>query len=538
MIADIPAMTQQIQHSLSELILVGKLNRLVGHKFDFQRLGIVNPITMEVVPSFKRVEIVATDASGPVHIWFASDEHWEEYSINSSGLPGAGFLGSGDAYTGSYLAARILGKSEATSNDIAQREAQRLSYDSKARRNCDANLADMFGSFILRSSSEEDWHLYNRIRLTAGATVISCNNSGVDEAGIRAAKRLGLPCFSVMPKGGRREGLESDSSSHRIELGTDSYRFCTWANVYLSDGTVLLDISRREGSEETRRAASFLNRPLFEITFGMNEKNLQLEVSKWAELNGIRVVNLAGSRATYLSENDLSWIKKAMKRTVMGIASTFDKFPKQRHNLNEPEEFDKLIIGIPSLEEVSSALLETLSCQEPEITGDLDSMLWEFNKGRIIRGKSRDLVQAVSKGDIEAAIVGSDMVLDSSNPQLVIIGQSGAFNCIVGLVGRGSILDPIERVCTQYPGFAKRITFLAGRFVETISGSSEGWVAEGIFDATIDTWRTGQTAELHGLNLLQEIERTSLCVVSSTKSIDSLGTSFALDLLRKLTEGN
>ena len=92
--------------------------------------------------------------------------------------------------------------------------------------------------------------MFGDVRTTCGLAVVSCGNSGIDAIGLSVASRLGLSTFCHMPKGWRNEDTEAGRELLKVrgaryrELPTESYRYCTWANVYLSDLTLVIDPAR------------------------------------------------------------------------------------------------------------------------------------------------------------------------------------------------------------------------------------------------------------------------------------------------------
>src|SRR5262249_12627909 len=123
-----------------------------------------------------------------------------------------------------------------------------------------------------QSASETEGTFFSRLRASPGLVVTSCGQTGIDQIAAQAARSLGITCFAIMPERRRTESSELGIGGPDcldgvtvLELATPSYRFCTWANVYASDGTILVDCAGSEGSAETRTAAAWFGRPLLEL---------------------------------------------------------------------------------------------------------------------------------------------------------------------------------------------------------------------------------------------------------------------------------
>jgi hypothetical protein len=84
--------------------------------------------------------------------------------------------------------------------------------------------------------------------------------------------------------------------------------------VFFADGTVLVDLTRGEGSAETRRAANELSRPPFEVGQDPTATTLS-ELEQWCRRHAIRVLNVAGSRASRLNAAQRQALPRSSART-------------------------------------------------------------------------------------------------------------------------------------------------------------------------------------------------------------------------------
>ncbi len=519
-----------------------------GRLSEFRAMGLVDT-SNEPVPWIRGAEIVATD--GPSPVWFWSPELGVSYElpVSRDGGEGGSTLGAGDAYAGVYFFERLNGQVSKDAHRRAVQAARLASYSLDARADYSLNLTRLFGDYIDRESSVDDWWLFDRIRQSAGLAVISCNNTGVDNAALRVSKKLGLAHFAVMPSGCRRDDSPSEfdmnsQAFHVFEVGTKSYRYCTWSNVYLSDGTLLLDIARGEGSQETRRAARHLGRPLLEVEIGASPTQLAVLVGDWISQNSIRVLNVAGSRDARIPPCDLPAVENTMETALRAGASVFGYMPVQnnahgRSRLPGAVD-DQLIFGLPALAEVSLAVREVLFGPNSESRAPRDELTWRANGWTFVRGKSIDVARAVARGMLPIALVGGDIANEVGG--LVTIAEVGLFNCLIAEVERSRTVGVPNSIVTQYPHLTGQVYDIADVEIVPVLGSAEAWVAAGLVDCAIDTWRTGRTANRHGLRIKREFMRSSLRLVRGpdevTEEVLALGLELVLGLQGRRKSGS
>ncbi|PJJ63164.1 YpsA SLOG family protein [Compostimonas suwonensis] len=529
MTADARELTPALRARLEELQASGRLHSVFGSLDEFRRLGVLDA-DGRASGVFVAPELVATDAGNPVRLWARDAADAILMDVDRLDDSDRVFLGAGDAYTGGYLGARLQGMTIAESHAAGQREARLTSYHMRARAPMQVNMNELFGAFIERSSTTTDWHLSERVRQAPGPTIISSMNSGVDTLASEAAAMLGLPFFGIMPEGGRREDDGLDLGGlHLIELGSPSFRFCTWANVYLGDGTVLLDVSGGEGSAETRRASTALGRPLLELSLDDSAEVAFRRAREWAASAAVRTVHIAGSRHTHLSHDQLLVMKQLVLAAAQGVASLFEDQDETRADAGG--FLEPVRIGIPALREVSAAIRRHLLGLGGTDGLPFDSLVWEFGRATLIRARSRDLVRAVAAGELDAALVGEDMVLDEDDDRVEVVARAGLHWSSVAVVIPRSPRRESGVIGAQYPGIAGWLDPSASRVVVPVVGAGEGWVSAGRFDAVVDTWRTGRTAEANGLALGRELLRAPLCVIVPRETPSAAASGAARSLL-------
>jgi ATP phosphoribosyltransferase len=93
-------------------------------------------------------------------------------------------------------------------------------------------------------------------------------------------------------------------------------------------------------------------------------------------------------------------------------------------------------------------------------------------------------------------------------------------------------------VVSQYPRYAAREFSRRGVGVTAVAGAAEGWVAGGLFDATVDTWRTGATATANGLDIARALRVTTLALVRRADADASPALRLGWDLLQGFRQPN
>jgi hypothetical protein len=189
------------------------------------------------------------------------------------------------------------------------------------------------------SSSWQQPSLRARIaRAQAGRCVLTGGQTGVDTLAAQSALRTGLAVHLVFPLGFRQEdGPLTPARRAELpgatlhELASPDFRLRTWTCAYLSDAIILLDPAGGDGCQETIRAASHLGRPLLDLT--PSAKSFQVEklrglnhlpeqIMQWATDNQVRVLMIAGCRASLLATQDRApGLPRVLDEITAGLAS-------------------------------------------------------------------------------------------------------------------------------------------------------------------------------------------------------------------------
>lgn len=131
--------------------------------------------------------------------------------------------------------------------------------------------------------------------MTRPEKIISGGQTGADQAALAAAAEMGIPTGGFAPKGFMTEDGPAPWLAERYGLAeTSSIRpvVRTKMNVAAADGTVWIGVVGTPGAKATLNAAVAANMRPF-ITNPAPE-----ELREWVERREIRVLNVAGNRAS------------------------------------------------------------------------------------------------------------------------------------------------------------------------------------------------------------------------------------------------
>lgn len=130
--------------------------------------------------------------------------------------------------------------------------------------------------------------------------IISGGQTGADQAGLDVAIELGIPHGGWIPKGRKTEEGPLPTKYNLKEMGTTSYPKRTEKNILDSDGTVIFTFGKLTGgSDLTRRLAKTHGFPWLHVDLNKVSVGEGAElVGTWVENNKIKVLNVAGSRAS------------------------------------------------------------------------------------------------------------------------------------------------------------------------------------------------------------------------------------------------
>ena len=130
--------------------------------------------------------------------------------------------------------------------------------------------------------------------------VISGGQTGVDQAGLRAARAFAIETGGYMPKGWKTESGSRPDLARAfglVEHDSPLYPPRTKANVAHSDGTLWLQTDA--GSDSSGRACTLgacyaIEKPCIWLTRGSGDD--PAKIVDWIRSSGIRVLNVAGNR--------------------------------------------------------------------------------------------------------------------------------------------------------------------------------------------------------------------------------------------------
>ena len=132
--------------------------------------------------------------------------------------------------------------------------------------------------------------------------------------------------------------------------------------------------------------------------------------------------------------------------------------------------------------------------------------------------RSKTYPQMVALGDLDTAIVGSDVL--EGNPwadQCEVIERfpQAGIRIVIAAMSHSVWKKPLLRVATPYPEWAAKFFGEMGQpcTIFQVAGGSEALVVEGIADVCFDIVQTGRTLFANGLLILQEIGELDVCLI-------------------------
>lgn len=399
-------------------------------------------------------------------------------------------LGAGDAYMGGFLAHAAGGGLLRDAHRSGCAAAAAALSHRGARAELTNDLNRIFPDIGRISPLGDEGRVFHCVRCSPGLTVVSGGQTGAESVAIQEAVKLGLPVHAIMPKGLRQEsGPMTARQAARLgnfrvhELGSESFRYRTWATVYAADAVVLLDHAGGEGSEEARRAAHFLNRPLLDS----GRKPLaSVAVAHWLESQGARVVLVAGNRASLLAAK--SGTQRLMQRQIRNVMRGLCLINRRllAGGGEAPLPPQPLRLGVPG------QLLEN----------DLiDLLLPDLAVTERVVLPARDLATAFRLRELSAVITWPSLLAkhETENARVVPLG---AFPVHYGFLSSAEHPSPGDRLAIQYTDALSDNTpngELIWRSSFTITGQAEAWLRHGLADVAYDTLHIGATKEKSGL---------------------------------------
>lgn len=130
--------------------------------------------------------------------------------------------------------------------------------------------------------------------------IISGGQTGADQAALDAAIFLGIPHGGWLPRGRKTEKGRLPGRYQLKELESAKYRDRTRENILGSDGTLIISNAPLSGGSALTEALTIrYDRPCLHINLSLVEQALAVAmICKWINENRVRVLNVAGPRAS------------------------------------------------------------------------------------------------------------------------------------------------------------------------------------------------------------------------------------------------
>lgn len=134
--------------------------------------------------------------------------------------------------------------------------------------------------------------------------VISGGQTGVDQAALKAARRLGIETGGLAPKGWRTEAGPAPwlADYGLIESHSGGYQWRTSQNVMAGDVTMVIGDVKSAGSDLTLRLAASFKKPRLAFSSlgpsfdAFKDENKAAAVVSWLQKWRPTVINVAGNR--------------------------------------------------------------------------------------------------------------------------------------------------------------------------------------------------------------------------------------------------
>lgn len=130
--------------------------------------------------------------------------------------------------------------------------------------------------------------------------IISGGQTGADRAGLDWAMKRGVSVGGWCPKGRLAEDGPIPISYPLVEAASADYLVRTRLNVRDSDGTLIVTPTSKlsRGALRTRNFAADLRRPWLRVQMWADPALATQAVAHFCKIQRIRVLNIAGTRAT------------------------------------------------------------------------------------------------------------------------------------------------------------------------------------------------------------------------------------------------
>lgn len=149
--------------------------------------------------------------------------------------------------------------------------------------------------------------------------IVSGGQTGVDRAALEWALEHGFPHGGWCPKGRMAEDGIIPPQFQLTETSSDKYPVRTRRNVRDSGGTVIFsqEESLTRGTLKTAKIAKEIGKPLLHLVASLGVNEAATSLSKFIRENEIRVLNVAGPRAS--KEPDIGVFVKAVLTRALNL---------------------------------------------------------------------------------------------------------------------------------------------------------------------------------------------------------------------------
>jgi hypothetical protein len=181
--------------------------------------------------------------------------------------------------------------------------------------------------------------------------IISGGQTGADRAALDFAINHKIPHGGWIPKGRLAEDGPLPAKYKLTEMPTESYQERTEQNVIDSDGTVIISHGKLTGgSAYTVKMAKKHNRPYFHVDLKQYEVlPAALEILSWLGDNSIKVLNVAGPRAS--KDPKIYDVVKEVLTGLWLLSSSRDQYlhslkltkPANPTGIKKPETVDEAV---------------------------------------------------------------------------------------------------------------------------------------------------------------------------------------------------
>lgn len=259
--------------------------------------------------------------------------------------------------------------------------------------------------------------------------IISGGQTGADRAALDVAIKMEIPHFGWVPKGRLAEDGRIPDKYNLREMLTDIYAERTEQNVMDSDGTVILSHGELTGgSKLTLDLAKEHHRPCLHINLNKTPQFVAAtRINDWIRENDIKILNVAGSRASNDPEIYSDTMRILESALLIGMVRTDPG--KSIPDNTEGVWIEKLPVPPKTVDEAVEALISGMSLKDRVTMANMDSdELTHLRKslGRYIQDKFRLLkndelmasCRFVSKKEIKSSEDASAVIIDVLNRKL------------------------------------------------------------------------------------------------------------------------